>query len=291
MLGCLPKHATGHAIAALALAVIAATSASATTLSDDFEGYAPGAFPNPTWSDVRAVPNTAPIPSAVVVATTDADGNSTQALQTIDAISPSKGVYAGVDPAAIHFAGIDFRIDRYGTPGGGALPPEDYLAGVSVVDVASSADFCCSPVPQVGIWVSGLTREFLLYGIDQMGVGLSTGLGLTAVEGDWYSVDFELDAGGGSIRTLISSLGAGGMLLVDRTDSIAGWTAAPFNAVAIFGGETSTGVVTAGVTTVDNLRYHGEGLIPEPGTATLVGLGLVATAARRRSRLATRAGV
>jgi hypothetical protein len=273
--------ASTRSIALLTIAIVA-TPASATTFSDDFETYTVGTFPSPTWQDVRSIPNSAPIPSALVVATTDADGNPTQALHTVDALSPSKGVYATVDPAAIHRAGIDFRIDRYGTPGPGATPPDDYAAGIAVVDVLPSDDFCCVPVPQVGVWVSALTKEFLLYGFDSVGAILSIGLGVTANEGDWYSIDFELNAGGGVIRTVISSLGAGGMLLVDRTDAVPGWTASAFDAVAIFGGETSTGVTVATLTTVDDLRYDGEGIVPEPGTLSLVLLGLVATAARRR---------
>ena len=82
--------------AAMILAA-AGTAAPAANLSDDFESCAPGSFPSAKWLDAALPFPVAPpfvnasSPSAAVVATTNAFGAATQALQTADALGVSKG--------------------------------------------------------------------------------------------------------------------------------------------------------------------------------------------------------
>ncbi|HTY17811.1 MAG TPA: PEP-CTERM sorting domain-containing protein [Myxococcota bacterium] len=255
----------------LAAAALAAP-ARAASIFDDFESYAPGSFPSPTWSDVRSValPN-APLPSAQVIATTDAFGHPTQALQTLDAVSPSEGIYTSIDPADQHDLAGDVRVDRYGTLGPGASPSSDWPAMLGLSDIIAGSDVCCFPTPQLGIYASTQTQGWRLYAIDAAGNATDIDLGAAAAVGTWYHVDLDVDALTGSVTSRVVDI-ATGTLVIDRTDVIPGWTATDFDAIAFFDGELSEPDV-AGLGSLDNVSYAA---VPEPGTLSLVSLGLVA---------------
>ena len=123
--------------------------ASAATLSDNFEGYALGSFPAAQWLDA-AVPFpvlppsvNAPLPSATVVATTNAFGAPTQALQTVDALGVSKGIYAPVPLSSSYSLAADIRTLRF-------------------ADTAASPSLSFGPATFNGI--NDLERHFRAYG-------------------------------------------------------------------------------------------------------------------------------
>jgi hypothetical protein len=266
----------------LASAALAAPARSA-SVSDNFEGYAPGSFPSPTWSDVRnvAIPN-APVPSAQVVVTTDAFGNTTQALQTLDALSPSQGIYTSIAPASEHDLAGDLRVDRYGTLGPSASPSSDWPAMLGLSQILPGSDVCCFPTPQLGIYASTQTQGWRLYAIDAAGNATDIDLGAAAAAGTWYRVDLDVDELSGSVTSHVVDI-ASGVSVIDRTDVIPGWTATDFDAIAFFDGELSQPDV-AGLGSLDNVSYSA---VPEPGTLALVSLGLLAASFAWRRPYAT----
>src|SRR5947209_17825812 len=83
--------------------------------SDNFESDTAGTFPT-GWLDIGAVnpdPPNPPLPSALVVNTTDAFGNPTKALSLVDAIAQSQGIYRVVPLSSVYTSKVDVRIDRY----------------------------------------------------------------------------------------------------------------------------------------------------------------------------------
>jgi hypothetical protein len=270
------------AAAALLLwsAAVLAPAARATSVSDDFEGDAVGSFPASGWGDVRAValPNT-PIPSASVIATTGPSGEPTQALQTVDAAAPSKGVFAPIAPAAGHALSGDVRVDRYGTPGADATPVSDWPLMLGVSEVIPGSDVCCYPTPQVGLYVSTLTEGFRLYAIDGAGNATDIDLGASALAGTWYRVELGIDPLDGSVHSRVVDASTQDVLL-DRTDTLPGWTPAAFDAIDFFAGELSS-AASPGLGSLDDVQYAAT---PEPGTGLLLALGLAGAAAARGSR-------
>jgi hypothetical protein len=81
--------------------------------SDSIGTFTYTSFPT-GWFDPAQVTgeSTSPQPSAVVIQTTDARGNPTQALATFPAIADSQGVYRLIDSANFYKTQADVRIDR-----------------------------------------------------------------------------------------------------------------------------------------------------------------------------------
>src|SRR5215813_6907476 len=100
------------ALAALGLAVtVSAAQAGPIGTSENFETQTLGAFPT-GWLDVAAIdptPPNPPLPSAIVVSTTDAHGNPTRALATNDFIAPSQGIYRIVPHSSVYTSKADIR--------------------------------------------------------------------------------------------------------------------------------------------------------------------------------------
>lgn len=275
-----------------------ATAAPAAPISDDFESRALGSFPAGPWLDVAAVvpsatpSDNAPIPSATVVATTDAFGAPTKALQTVGDLGLSKGIYATVPVSSAYSLAADIRTLRFADSNAlVAGPASDWsmqltFARVGVANFAST--------PQAGLYASSLTHSwrFFLIGANG-GPNDDFDLGIAANLDTWYSVALDLDATTGSFHSVIRDT-ASGTVLVDNTDAYAGWQPSfgDYDSIAFFGGETAfanppvAGSTTIGsVAQVDNINISSVALMPEPTTWALMGVGLVLMGMARRRLL------
>ncbi len=113
-----PRFFASRNACALLCGVAMTTSASTASaqIVDNFESYALGSLPSPTWLDAGAVLPTGRIPSfpsATVISTLDAFGNSTQAVATVGDLATSKGIYANVPVSTFYLLRADVRVDRY----------------------------------------------------------------------------------------------------------------------------------------------------------------------------------
>ena len=241
---------------------IASQTASAASVVDDFESYAPGSFPTPTWLDVAAVlPVAAPLvnapsPSASVVTTTDAHGQPTQALQTVNALGVSKGIYTPVPISSSYSLFADLRTVQYADTSLDPLiagPATDWSMQLTFAQVnVSNFD----NTPQAGVYASSQTQGWRLFLIGSNGgPSADIDLGVAAALGVWYSVELQIDATTGSFRSVIKDA-ASGTLLDDTTNVIAGWQPqfGAFDSIAFFAGEVGATIpVSAGSTTIPNI--------------------------------------
>ncbi len=266
-------------LAAGILAVV--VPANATTVFDDFESYALGAFPSPTWSDVAGVdpiPPITPIPSATVVSTTDAFGNSTQAVAFVDALGAAGGIYRSVPVSTNYSFGVDIRVDEFAQNAQNSA--SDWAAQMGFVQ--NGTNF--SSAPQVGIYASSLTQDWRLFAIGGTTLGVDLPLGIPVNLGQWYRVDIDFNALSGLTHSIIRDI-LTGTVLVDRfdvlSDGVDDWTTdgVPLDAISIFDGEL-TGT-TPNRAVFDNL---GTAATPEPTSLLLLASGLLAfSLARRKS--------
>lgn len=260
-----------------ATVILAASAANAGTISDNFESYAVGTFPSPTWLDAGALfadPRT-PIPSATVIATTDAFGHPTQALAIANAISFSRGIYAPVPISTFYTLQSDIRVDQYSDhPQGTAA---DWAMQLTFADDTKS-NFCCSP--QAGIYASSLTGGWRLF--VQGAVFADIDLGVPATIGTWYTVKLTFDLNTATFHSVIIDE-ATGMVLVNQFNVVPGLNSSntSYNSIAFFGGEVSNDDTIADVGVVDNVNISSS---PEPSTFLLIGSGLSLLAARLRKR-------
>lgn len=277
--------ATSRALFLLLLSGLLAFAipANATVVFDDFESYILGAFPSPTWSDVGAVDPVAPItpiPSATVVSTTDAFGNSTQAVAFVDALGAAGGIYRSVPVSTNYSFGVDIRVDEFAA--NAQSPASDWAAQMGFVQNVSSFSFA----PQVGIYASSLTQDWRLFAIGGTTLGVDLTLGIPVNLGQWYRVDIDFNALSGLTHSIIRDI-LTGTVLVDRfdvlSDGVDDWTTdgVPLDAISIFDGEL-TGT-TPNLAVFDNLGTAATA--PEPASLLLLASGLlVVSLARRKSR-------
>ncbi len=260
-----------------------AIPANATVVFDDFESYALGTFPSPTWSDVGAVDPVAPItpiPSATVVSTTDAFGSSTQAVAFVDALGAAGGIYRSVPVSTNYSFGVDIRVDQFAQNAQG--PASDWAAQMGFVQNGSSFSFA----PQVGIYASSQTQDWRLFAFGGTSLGVDLTLGIPVNLGQWYRVDIDFNALSGLTHSVIRDI-LTGTVLVDRfdvlSDGVNDWTTdgVPLDAISIFDGEL-TGT-TPNLAVFDNLGTAAT--TPEPASVLLLASGLLAISlARRKSR-------
>src|SRR5205823_5360568 len=101
-----------------------------------------GTFPT-GWLDIGAVnpdPPNPPLPSALVVNTTDAFGNPTKALSLVDAIAQSQGIYRVVPLSSVYTSKVDVRIDRYGSVTPDTSTTSDWAMEVGVNRLDGTTD-------------------------------------------------------------------------------------------------------------------------------------------------------
>lgn len=268
-----------------AVLVAAACTALAATaraqVVDDFQSYALGTLPSPLWKDVGLVLPTPPIPpspSAFVISTLDAHGNSTQAVSTTGALGASKGIFTGVPIASFYSLHADVRVDRY------ADHPD-----ATTSDWAMQLTFGQNGIdnwaftPQAGIYASSLTGGWRLF-VTTGSTNADIDLGVAAALGTWYTVTQTLDVGLGLFHSIIADA-ATGTILTDQFNSIPGWVPgdARFDSFAFFGGDLSAGNTVGNIGVVDNVNVVAT--TPEPATIVLVGLGLMLLVIWRRRSL------
>ena len=182
--------------------------ASAATMPNNFEGCALGSFPAAQWLDAAVpfpVPSpsvNAPLPSATVVATTNAFGAATQALQTVDALGVSKGISAPVPFSSSHSLAADIRTLRFAetdtdTSAGAASGWTTQLT-FAKTDVTNFA-----VAPQAGLYASSLTRSRRLFLFGSNGGPLDDfDLGAAAALNTWYTVSLNLGAPTGNFHSV-----------------------------------------------------------------------------------------
>lgn len=281
----------GFRLAALAALLVAqhASFAAPIGVADDFEDETVGTFPN-GWLDVGALnpdaPNP-PLPSSLVVSTTDAFGNPTQALSLVDAVAESQGIYRVVPQSSRYTSRADVRIDRYAGIGQDATTVSDWAIEVGVNRRVGATDFAY--LPSVGVFASTLTQGWRLY-VTTENVYVDLDLGAGAAPGTWYTVEVDLDVFAATVRSLILDT-ATGNVLVDVTTLLPDfgpWDAVVdgvFDVEGFFDGElTGTGPGTLVV--IDNVD---QSVVPvaEPGTLAVLVLGLAGVGFASRRRVST----
>jgi hypothetical protein len=261
----------------LALGLLLVTPAFATGISDNFESYALGTFPSPPWSDVGDG-QIQTLPSAFVVATTDAFGNPTQALALRDEVAPSRGIYAPVNISSAYSLTADVRVDRYSDHPD--FPQSDWAMELGFVQLGGDFAGAISS----GIYASSLTGDWRIFVVGQ-NTSFDIDLGQAADIGTWYTVHFDFDATTLTYHSVIIDTLTGNTL-VDRFDNVAGLTDddVKYDSIAFFGGEVSDNTTVADLAVVDNINITAT---PEPTTLLLLFSGLAGLfmLTRRRNRV------
>lgn len=255
------------------------TSAGASAVIDDFQSYALGSFPSPTWSDVGAVFNTGQtLPTARVVTTSNAFGAATQAVAINDQVGSSRGIYAATDVGRFYSLAADIRVDRFSS--NAASTTQDWAMQLTF---AHSGIGSFDGTPQAGIYASALTQGWRLFLIGEQGLSADIDLGLAATVGTWYRVSLDADALTGAFHAQIFDVLSGGLLL-DDTHTLAGWTPgeAHWDSIAFFGGDLSGS--PANLAVVDNVNISSSGSAPEPASIVLAAAALLALGSFRRRR-------
>ncbi len=239
---------------ALAAAAAAATSASA-QLSDDFESYAPGAFPAPMWLDPGLLDPTLPNPpdpSSIIVETTDATGAPTQAVSIIEALAPTQGIYTALSIEPRVRITCDVRIDQWCDMPGTAF--EDWAFWVHVGASIPGRDLCCTN-ENMGVYASTIDQAWRMWWKDASGSFTDIPLDAQIDLGVWYTIEAEYDiaTGWAHIRILDT---ASGDVLVDHVGTPASWapTGAAFDTVAFIDGELGTENTVGHITLIDNIE-------------------------------------
>ena len=266
-----------HRFALVGLVTLAQNAAAQPVLlDDDFESYQAGSLPDGPWSDVtsRIDAPTVPSPSATVIDTTDAFGNPTRALQTVDAIGTSSGVLAEFAPVAASRLSVDVRIDQFTNVRSGATwsIAVGYLQDSAVDDLNLGPQAVVyaaigAPTYRVFVFNDGIAYDFAIPGA-------------TITLGSWVNIDLAIDSAIGSLEASVIDPVSGQVLgAVERTFDVWSPSDAEFDAIALFDGVYRTsGGTRGGQATLDNVVHT---VIPAPGGAAVL-LGATLLMLRRR---------
>jgi hypothetical protein len=257
---------------------------------ETFEGDAVGNFPA-NWSDVALVdPDPlAPKPSAVVVSTTDAFGNSTNALAPVPAVGGIQGIYRTITPSNFYSTRADIRVDQFsdfdpnfdpticGCPPGSEV---DFPVGVTLMQSATTTFHLW---PTVQLYPGARSQDWRLF-VGTANAVADLDLGLPVTLGKWYGVELDLDANAATARSRITDLATGATLLdtVTLLSALGSWDPAidgRFDIEAFWDAEISA-KTTPGLWVIDNI----DAPIPEPGTILLLGSALAVGAVVRRRK-------
>lgn len=270
------------------LAVVAAIAVSATAgaqVADDFQSYALGVLPSPTWHDAGLVlPGTRvpSFPSGYVINTLDKHGNPTKAVTTVGDLADSKGIFAFVPVSQVYTLFADVRVDRYSDAA--QSPSADWAMQLTFGQNGVSN---WASTPQAGIYASSLTGGWRLY-VTTNSAFADIDLGVSALLGVWYTIQQSLDVNTGQFHSQIWD-GATGASLLDQYNTISGWVPADaqFDAFAFFGGDLSANDRIGNIGVIDNVNITAVAT-PEPASMFLMITGIlpVLAIARRRRNLA-----
>ena len=226
--------------------------------SDDFESYALGTFPAPTWTDpglIDPTPPNPPDPSAIVIETVDAHGSPTKALSIIEAIADTQGLHRTVEPTSRVRMTSDVRIDQWcDIP---TTATDDWAIWFEFGLLIPGVDPCCHD-ENMGVYASSLEKGWRMWWNDsQLGPFIDISLEQPITLGVWYTVQVEYDAVTGWTHTLISDA-ASGAVLVDRVDLPETWLhgGADFDFVALVDGELGGACTIGHETVLDNVSIE-----------------------------------
>jgi hypothetical protein len=246
---------------------------------DDFEGYATGGQAGGIWHDTTDfITNpTNPGPTSSVIATTDAFGNATQAVQ-IDpnGLGTSGGLIGRVGHSPIQHFETDLRLDQQGN---GSAP--NWIAAAGFVQETVQDDF--NWMPQAFIYTTRANHRFRLYVQNQDGQGGASrdfGLGTVLWSFDtWYRLELDVNTETGEFNASVVEI-ATGDVLVNATRQYAGWNSemGAYDMISVNDGEmgVNTGTVGNGAT-IDNLGYT-----PAPGSVIILSFGGLLASRRKR---------
>jgi hypothetical protein len=259
------------------LLLIVPVAQAASFIVEDFESQTVGAFPS-GWLDVGQIDpaSTAPNPSAVVVSTTDAFGNPTQALSIPDAFAASQGIYQTIPTSPFVNISADVRVDRFSAPS--TRNTADWPIDITLSKLDGTTDL--AHVNSMGVYAASLSETWNGYIVTD-NVFYDPDFGVPVGLGTWYRVELGLDTANGIMTTLITDI-ALGSVVVDRTDVVPGWTAADgvFDAVSFFDGELTSDENT-NLALIDNIQVRA---VPEPSGMWLLTAGLALALWNRRKR-------
>ena len=249
---------------------------------DRFQSNQTNHFPR-GWQDAALTgpAGAAVSPSAQVIETTDAFAHQTKAVQFLPEIGLDKGIYRVIEPEGHYSIRADVRIDQFSD-----YDPSDYVEDPnnpgyypcgcpvgSELDIPVQVGFAKtmtdgSPLhlwPQMGIYAGAVSKEWKVFDWTANTYSDHT-LGLPVVLGKWYGIEFDVDAGHATMRSLITDR-ASGDVLVDKTDDLTqfgNWdpvTDGSFDLEALFGGEI-TAKLTPNIIAMDNIDVPvGRGLL------------------------------
>ena len=245
---------------------------------DDFEVYTPGSVPSGVWRDAAdyVTDPSNPSPTALVIGTTDAMGNATQAVQIRDAIGTSGGLIARVGHSDVQRFQVDVRLDQQGN---GSVP--NWMSAVGFFQDTAQTDFNWSPQAVVYASGNGRFRLFVQNADGQGGASRDFGLqGGAWSMNTWYRVVLEADTVNGLFDVAITDLDSGSVI-ADVSRSYTGWNAdfGRYDLVSMNDGEYGSNPGTIGnMSSYDNANY-----VPAPGVISLLGSGALLATRRRRA--------
>jgi len=201
---------------------------------ETFQGVSTGTFTYSSfpsgWKDVASVDpaTTSPKPSAVVIKTQDAHGESTKALATFPAVALSQGIYRDISPTNYYNSQADVRIDQFGQTDPTVNVPDPEKPGFllcgcpigteEVADVPMAVGFLAldgkidpGDAPFVGLMASAETHTWHLVAGTQ-NVIADLNMGVTIQEGHWYRAQTDFDADKGVLHGVVSDISSGAIL-------------------------------------------------------------------------------